>query len=805
MEYKAFSEKHKIPTTNVWYYISDEDGKKIPIGEKNNLTLEEVIKQKDVIPPKKYSIIHKKPHYLSPSEENSLRLVKSSFLKHTDNIYCLDIDELCISSMEDFMTFDDTFKDCSWTKGNTKGVHIFMRITGLPEYKEQKQIIKNNSFNADLLRVNNVWDIPSKLVYNGEIMKEFEWKDIQHIFDVEKMNFKKIKSNPQTPTDIKEFTVDDNDKMKYIELLQDIGNPLNPDGSYMIERNDWLKIGAFLKSNGYPMEAFQQYTEIVDPIADVSDTWESLNRKVDYRAIYNLAKRINPTAYAKWLGKYKIVKFSSACLAKYFKLLYSDKFVVVNTVLYYYNGVLWEKSDKNDGELARFINDIFIPDLWKYYIDNIKENSNCKLDIEEIRAFPRNIENLHNTQIRKHLISDIYIFLSDNTVEFDTNPYLFAFKNGVYDLNLEDFITPRPEDYISINTGYNYVSSTPQQQTFLKKLIDSIFPDENMKEEYMMMLSTGLSGIQVEKLFIALGSGRNGKGVLNTLMMSLTGNYGYRMPVSCLLQEIKAGPNPELANLHNKRFVICSEPSQDKRINSESMKTITGEKTLPVRGLYQTDLTCVMRNTTVMESNREPRLTGSDYAELSRIRPALFTSTFYDETNYNSLPDDMKATALRENTYYKSDAFMNEYKSVLFDLIVPYFTKFKDNKYTLKPMPAECEKLCKKYVALSDDIYEWFSNYFTNVNIEIDKSEPIKLTDIYNIFHHSELFENFTKADKRKYNRKYFVDKLEKNMFLKKYIRIKDKHYHIYPNGEKNQIKSDCIVGWIKRVDDVEE
>jgi phage/plasmid-associated DNA primase len=48
-------------------------------------------------------------------------------------------------------------------------------------------------------------------------------------------------------------------------------------------------------------------------------------------------------------------------------------------------------------------------------------------------------------------------------------------------------------------------------------------------------------------------------------MMKTVGDYGYNLPSSALLQDIKAGPNPELAGLHNKRFVVSSEPEKGKK------------------------------------------------------------------------------------------------------------------------------------------------------------------------------------------------------------------------------------------------
>ncbi len=144
---------------------------------------------------------------------------------------------------------------------------------------------------------------------------------------------------------------------------------------------------------------------------------------------------------------------------------------------------------------------------------------------------------------------------------FDNKPFIFAFKNQAFDLKTGQPYTIKKEDYVTQNTGRDYVEPTAQQLTTVAKVIESIFPDHEVRKCYLSVLRLCLSGEHPEKLFIANGQGRNGKGLINELAFKLLGEYAYKLSIEVLTKEVKkTGANPELANLHKKRMVVSSEP-----------------------------------------------------------------------------------------------------------------------------------------------------------------------------------------------------------------------------------------------------
>ncbi len=86
------------------------------------------------------------------------------------------------------------------------------------------------------------------------------------------------------------------------------------------------------------------------------------------------------------------------------------------------------------------------------------------------------------SEVRKGILEDIVTALTKNHIEFDKNPYLFAFTNCVFDLKKGDFIKPKATDYISKTAGYAYQKSTAEQLNALNSLLDTVFPNPEINK-----------------------------------------------------------------------------------------------------------------------------------------------------------------------------------------------------------------------------------------------------------------------------------------------------------------------------------
>ena len=102
-------------------------------------------------------------------------------------------------------------------------------------------------------------------------------------------------------------------------------------------------------------------------------------------------------------------------------------------------------------------------------------------------------------------------------------------------------------------------------------------------------------------------------------------------------------------------------------------------------------------------------------------------------------------------------------------------------------MPTECKTASIDYLARSDDIYEW-------VCAKYDKTDKVDdfiyLNDMFEMVNCSSYFENLSKADKRKFNQKSFIENIKTNLFMKGNFKQRDSYIN------KIKIDQPIIIGF---------
>ena len=565
------------------------------------------------------------------------------------------------------------------------------------------------------------------------------------------------------------------------------------------EYDDWSKVALMMKSivggdkGKYLLNEWSKTASNYNK-EKVNNFYDNITPKEDGLRIGTLrmmASKANAELYNNHFHKPKVNKnnfdfydLTTDSVGKYFKQLYEHKFINQNERLYSFNGIYW-KLDLNHHILNNFVSNEFYNNLFTSFksFEDLELNKNKLSDsehtqlIERLNKIRTSLTQLKNYDKRQKFLNDILSYLVNDDVKFDDNVYLFAFDNKIYDLRLNQFVEPEPTQYISLTTGYKYIEQDESKKIKeLHKLLDSIFPQPEIKKLYLTILSTGLDGVPLEKFVLANGGGGNGKGLLNEFTQYVLGNYAYVLPVNILLGPLKTGSNPEVANMHNKRLIIAREPDRDLKFNCATIKEMTGGTELNARLCHSNDTKTKLKLTFLLECNDKPKLNETSNALSRRILDIPFKNRFVDKDVYDDLDDVDKKTTFLINSYYKTVEFKEEYKQALFLILVEHYKEFYNNNRVL-PVPDEIKARNKEYIKNSDEFLNWFDDNYEKTN---DKKDVIKIKVVYEKFKSSEYFNNLSKIKKRENNYKSFVTIMENNMFLKKYVTTnKDKIYII--------------------------
>ena len=205
---------------------------------------------------------------------------------------------------------------------------------------------------------------------------------------------------------------------------------------------------------------------------------------------------------------------------------------------------------------------------------------------------------------------------------------LVAFDNMLYDLELGNFRTIKTTDYIIKTTGYNInLKRNDEIKDKINKLLWSIFENDNIINYWKLSTALSIFGKSFESLYIHTGSGRNGKGVLSTLLKAVLGDYFLTTDNTFLTTIFKSGQaNSTLAQSKGVRFLLVTEPDNgtaDCSLNIDFVKLMTGGDEISARELYCKSSVFKPFFSLLLQCNQKPKLNKIDKAKKGMIKSGI--------------------------------------------------------------------------------------------------------------------------------------------------------------------------------------
>ncbi len=454
-------------------------------------------------------------------------------------------------------------------------------------------------------------------------------------------------------------------------------------------------------------------------------------------------------------------------MCKYLKIIAGSNFIYKiigdNYKLFCYNGKYWETDSILfrqclSTELYDFLKNILIEVYW-----NSKDFVSLKSRIEKLKcvSFKRDIEETY----KEYGVND--------EVKFDEKWNLFGFKNIVFDLEEGIFRDYRFDDYVSTTCGYDWREPTDKELKTVSDLIESIMPVKDERDLLLQIMSTALDGKCLEKFVIFNGGGGNGKGVIDDLLLKAIGNYGMIGNNGILFETSKTGSNPEKSNMHKKRLVIFREPSERNKFENSVVKELTGGGTFSARSHHEKETIKELNLTMIVECNKRPLFAEEPQdAETRRIIDLFFRSTFTTDKKMI----DSENNIFLADPYYKTVEFQEIHKFALMKILFEQYNIYKKSNYVFD-VPQSIKDRTQLYLELSCNIVQWFKD---NYEITEDRNDTIKIKDLFEDFTNSSYYVNLSKSERKKYNKSYFTEYIQTNIFFRKYYVEKSQYLRNY-------------------------
>jgi len=555
--------------------------------------------------------------------------------------------------------------------------------------------------------------------------------------------------------------------------------------------DNWIKVGMSIKNTISNLEeALQLYIYYSSKGSNYEgseittrkfNSYKIKNNGYGIGTIYKMAIEDNKNNAVRIIGSNKL-QFYSTDFCLFIKAMVGNQFIYKKESghykLYCFTGKNWQQDDIL---LRHFIsNDLY--ELLKDLLINVYWNSLG----QNFQNYKNKLDKLKSLNFKKEIIETYKEYNTRTDIQFDDKWWLIGFNNVVYDMKATCFREYELEDYITITTGYDWREPTNEELETVNNLIHSIMPIESEREAFLQILASGIDGRCPEKFIIFNGSGGNGKGVINDMMLVMLGDYGLLGNNNILFESSKMGSNPEKANLHYKRFVVFREPSSNKKFENSVIKELTGGGKISARGLYESNTQKEILATIICECNDKPDFNEAiTKAEVRRIIDIYFKSSFTD----NAADVNPSKNIYKANKKYKERQFQEQHKYALFKILTEYHRKFSIDNNSTFIMPTTILNRTQNYLENSCDLVAWFKFEY-RPDEEDEEESYIKVNDIYQHFISSDAYVSLNKTEKQKYQKLKFFETMRNNLFFRQYYV--ERHY-----GDKNLIK-----GW--RINDIE-
>jgi P4 family phage/plasmid primase-like protien len=363
-----------------------------------------------------------------------------------------------------------------------------------------------------------------------------------------------------------------------------------------------------------------------------------------------------------------------------------------NPLWYILDCGIW-KSIEGTSTIRRMIKDQIIPlyeEQLHILLTKIKdlENLNDPTNLitknkisKDAKLVTKTLNNLEtNGFITSLLIQFQQYFKKDNFLEqLDNNPDILCFGKDLYDLKTNSWRETLPSDMCSLICGVNRNDINDNNLELLMKILLDIFTTEERLQYMINTFSTYLCGRnKVQKFYIWMGVGANGKSFLEFLFLRSFGDYCKILkPLLITQKETSAdAASEELFKVKGIRIGFFPEPDQKSKANNSLLKSWSGGETISCRKLFSAPVEFNVYMKIIILCNKKFQLQDTcDNSIKRRTEYIDFKTKFEYEPNSKKLNEKLR------NDEYMTDEFLNLIKGAFMYLLIDTYKKLQSTNF----------------------------------------------------------------------------------------------------------------------------
>ncbi|MEU5901911.1 MULTISPECIES: phage/plasmid primase, P4 family [unclassified Streptomyces] len=229
-----------------------------------------------------------------------------------------------------------------------------------------------------------------------------------------------------------------------------------------------------------------------------------------------------------------------------------------------------------------------------------------------------------------------------SATSLDADPYVLCTPEGIVDLRTGLLRAPDPnKDFHSRSTTVGPLHMpTPRWQRFLTDTFGDDPEDQEMIDFLQLLLGYSVTGdVGGQVMPFLFGSGKNGKSVLLDVLMKLLGDYADAAPPGFLMARPFEGHPTDLAELHGRRVIVCSEVKPGDKFDEARVKLLTGGDRIKARRMRQDFFSFAPTHKLWLLANHRPEVGTGGFAFWRRMRLIPFEKVVSDDRKIDNLAD----------------------------------------------------------------------------------------------------------------------------------------------------------------------